>query len=158
MSRKPLARATISSPRLSDDPSLGELLDAEARGEPIPEHIQAALAPLTRLFQDIRRTLRLGDKRPGPHAVCIDIAAGPRALALALAPFPPVAVPPPKNAPPKSAVRHDKVFWRKRRQDVANLKAGGKRAGEAEREVARAYKLNPKTLHARIHSRKLRRR
>jgi len=140
----------------SPDPTLGELVEAEAAGAPIPADIQAALAPLTRLFQDIRRTLRWDDKRPGPRAACMNVAAGPRALALALMPFAPVPVPPAKNPPPGHRTRHSKAYWQKLGQEVRDLQAKGKKLRQAEHQVARNHDVNPGTLHARIHGRKAR--
>jgi hypothetical protein len=62
------------------DLTLGELMEMEARGEPLPPEVEVALAPLTRLLRDIKRTLRWVElpafEAPGP-----DGAAGMRALA-----------------------------------------------------------------------------
>jgi hypothetical protein len=153
MARKPKSASLARDP---EDLTLGELIEIEQAGGELPASVQAAMVPLTRLFRNISHMTRPWDSQLGPRAGGKDVAAGPRALALALLPAARMPEPPPAAPARKSRVRHSKAWWQKRRQDVLDLRAKGKKPGEAERQVARSHRVDPETLHARIHSRRIR--
>jgi hypothetical protein len=143
---KPKARR-----KLGANPPLGELAEAEAAGGELPAEVQAAIEPFARLFRDITRTLH---KPGGPGAP--DVAAGPRALGLAMALVRPTAAsssrprPEAKSSPRKRYGKADyEVFFR----EILDLRAKGKEAEESIRIVARKRGPSYTTLRRRFHGR-----
>jgi hypothetical protein len=152
---------------LDEDVTLGELADAEARGEwrPEMEVIRAAIEPLTRLIEDLGHTTRLLTAPPEPERPSlgiggsilrleeIQIEKNARALARALREIP---VETPVEAPEDAARRrsppHSRAEWAAFVQEVQELRAEGRTTEAALRLVAKRHDLHRPTLRTKFHS------